>query len=83
VSKVAPAKYASALMGIFFLSLFAASLLGGYVAGTVRAVERGEVYHALGGRADFFLLFVVSSIATGVLLLAMVPMIRRLMHGRG
>ncbi len=83
VSKVAPAKFASALMGIFFLSLFAASLLGGYVAGTVRAVERGEVYHALGGRADFFLLFVVSSIAAGVLLLLMVPMIRRLMHGRG
>jgi POT family proton-dependent oligopeptide transporter len=83
VSKVAPVKYSSALMGIFFLSLFAASLLGGYVAGTVKAVERGEVYHVLGGRADFFLLFVITSILAGVFLLVLVPTIKRLTHGRG
>jgi POT family proton-dependent oligopeptide transporter len=83
VSKVAPVKYSSALMGIFFLSLFAASLLGGYVAGTVKAVERGEVYHVLGGRADFFLMFVITSILAGVFLLVLVPRIKRLTHGRG
>ncbi len=83
VTKVAPLKYASALMGIFFLSLFAASLLGGYVAGAVKAVERGEVYHMLGGRADYFLLFVVTSIVTGFFLLLLVPRIKRLTHGRG
>jgi proton-dependent oligopeptide transporter, POT family len=83
VSKVAPVKYSSALMGIFFLSLFAASLLGGYVAGTVKAVERGEVYHVLGGRADFFLMFVITSILAGVFLLILVPLIKRLTHGRG
>jgi proton-dependent oligopeptide transporter, POT family len=83
VSKVAPVKYSSALMGIFFLSLFAASLLGGYVAGTVKAVERGEVYHVLGGRADFFLMFVITSILAGVFLLVLVPTIKRLTHGRG
>jgi POT family proton-dependent oligopeptide transporter len=83
VSKVAPIKYASALMGIVFLSLFAASLLGGYVAGTVKAVERGEVYHVLGGRADFFLMFVITSILAGVFLLVLVPTIKRLTHGRG
>jgi dipeptide/tripeptide permease len=71
------------LMGIFFLSLFAASLLGGYVAGTVKAVERGEVYHVLGGRADFFLMFVITSILAGGFLLILVPTIRRLTHGRG
>jgi POT family proton-dependent oligopeptide transporter len=83
VSKVAPVKYSSALMGIFFLSLFAASLLGGYVAGTVKAVERGEVYHVLGGRADFFLMFVITSILAGGFLLILVPTIKRLTHGRG
>jgi proton-dependent oligopeptide transporter, POT family len=83
VSKVAPVKYASALMGIFFLSLFAASLLGGYVAGTVKAVERGEVYRVLGGRADFFLMFVISSILAGVFMLVLVPRIKKLTHGRG
>lgn len=83
VSKVAPVKFASALMGIFFLSLFAASLLGGYVAGTVKAVERGEVYHVLGGRADFFLMFVITSILAGVFMLVLVPKIKRLAHGRG
>jgi POT family proton-dependent oligopeptide transporter len=83
VSKVAPVKFASALMGIFFLSLFAASLLGGYVAGTVKAVERGEVYRVLGGRADFFLMFVITSILAGLLMLVLVPTIKRLSHGRG
>jgi proton-dependent oligopeptide transporter, POT family len=83
VSKVAPVKYASALMGIFFLSLFAASLLGGYVAGTVKAVERGEVYQVLGGRADFFLLFVITSLLAAVFLFVLVPLIKRLTHGRG
>jgi POT family proton-dependent oligopeptide transporter len=83
VSKVAPVKFASALMGIFFLSLFAASLLGGYVAGTVKAVERGEVYRVLGGRADFFLMFVITSILAGIFMLVLVPTIKRLTHSRG
>jgi dipeptide/tripeptide permease len=36
----------------------------------------------LGGQADFFLVFVVTSVAAGVLLLALSPWLKRLTHGR-
>jgi hypothetical protein len=37
----------------------------------------------LGGRADFFLMFVITSILAGVFMLVLVPTIKRLTHGRG
>ena len=58
VTKVAPVKIASMMMGVWFLSNFTANLVGGYIAGTVQKVARGEVFTLLGGQADFFLIFV-------------------------
>jgi len=55
--------------GAWFLSSFAANLLTGYLAGMLEAVERGAVFHFLGGQAGFFLILVVISLAAGVLLL--------------
>jgi len=49
--------------GAWFLSSFAANLLAGYLAGMLEAVERGAVFHFLGGQADFFLILVVISLA--------------------
>jgi len=82
VTKLAPAKFASLLMGTWFLANFTANLVGGYVAGLVEKVERGEVFHVLGGQADFFLMFVVSSAAAGVMFLLLTPTLKKLMHGR-
>jgi hypothetical protein len=48
----------------------------------LEAVERGAVFHLLGGQADFFLILVVSSFAAGVLLLGIARWLCRLMHGR-
>ncbi len=83
VTKLAPLKLASLLMGVWYLANFAANLIGGYVAGAVEKVERGEVFRVFDGQADFFLMFVVSSVAAGVLLLGLTPKLRRMMHGRG
>jgi POT family proton-dependent oligopeptide transporter len=83
VTKAAPARYVSLLMGVWFVSTFLANLGGGLVAAQVEAIERGEVrlpWH-FGGQADFFMLFVVSSAAAAVLMLALAPGLRRL--GRG
>ena len=80
VTKAAPARYVSLLMGIWFVSTFLANLGGGLVASQVEAIERGEValpWH-LGGQADFFMLFVVSSVAAAVLMLLLAPLMRRL-----
>src|SRR5262249_56854914 len=43
VTKVAPVRWASLLMGVWFVSSFIANLAGGFVAGQVEAVERGTV----------------------------------------
>ena len=80
VTKAAPARYVSLLMGIWFVSTFLANLGGGLVASQVEAIERGEIalpWH-LGGQADFFMLFVVSSVAAAVLMLLLAPLMRRL-----
>jgi len=60
---------AAMLMGVWFLSSFAANLLVGYLAGMLESEERGAVFHFLGGQADFFMILVVISLAAGVLLL--------------
>jgi POT family proton-dependent oligopeptide transporter len=83
VTKAAPARYVSLLMGVWFVSTFLANLGGGLVAAQVEQIERGEIqlpWH-LGGQADFFMLFVVSSAAAAVLILALSPWLRRLARG--
>jgi proton-dependent oligopeptide transporter, POT family len=79
VSQTAPARLASMLMGIWLTANFVANLIGGYLAGMVQRIERGEVFRVLGGQADFFLIFVVLCLTAGCLLALLVPTIRRLM----
>jgi POT family proton-dependent oligopeptide transporter len=79
VTKAAPARYVSLLMGVWFVSSFLANLGGGIVAAQVEAIERGEIalpWH-FGGQADFFLLFVVSSWAAAALMFALAPVLGR------
>ncbi|MGH7893787.1 MAG: peptide MFS transporter [Candidatus Binatia bacterium] len=79
VTKAAPARYVSLLMGVWFVSSFLANLGGGIVAAQVEAIERGEIslpWH-FGGQADFFLLFVVSSWAAAAVMFGLAPVLRR------
>jgi len=82
VTKLAPVKYVSLLMGLWFFSTAIAEFLAGQLASLSERVEKGEIFHLLGGQADFFLVFVVTSVAAGVLLLALSPWLKRLTHGR-
>ncbi|MGH8520397.1 MAG: hypothetical protein ACREU9_02920, partial [Gammaproteobacteria bacterium] len=82
VTRIAPLKYASMLMGVWFLANFAANLAAGYFAGMLDAFREGRVVTILGGQADFFLILVVSSCAAGILLWLIAPWLNRLMHGR-
>jgi POT family proton-dependent oligopeptide transporter len=82
VTQTAPARIASLLMGIWLTANFVASLIGGYLAGMVQRIERGEIFHLLGGQADFFLIFVVLCLASGLLLAILVPLIRRFTGAR-
>ncbi|MFL5401788.1 MAG: peptide MFS transporter, partial [Gemmatimonadales bacterium] len=78
VTQTAPARLASMLMGIWLTANFVANLAGGYLAGMVVQIERGEVFRILGGEADFFLIFVVSCIGAGTVLWWLVPTVNRL-----
>jgi POT family proton-dependent oligopeptide transporter len=80
VTRAAPARFVSLLMGVWLVSTFLANLGGGLVAAQVEAIERGEITLPwdLGGQADFFALFVVSAAGAGVLLLGIAPLLRRL-----
>jgi len=78
VTQTAPARLGSMLMGAWLTANFFASLSGGYLAGMVQRVERGEVFRLFGGQADFFLIFVISCALAGGVLTLLVPMLRRL-----
>ena len=84
VTKAAPVRHVSLLMGIWFLSSFVANLAGGLIASRVEAIESGKIqlpWH-FGGQADFFFLFVVSSLGPGLLILLLTPWLKKLIAGR-
>src|SRR5207244_5723687 len=70
VTKAAPERYVSFLMGVWFISTFLANLGGGLVASQVEAIERGEIAlpWPLGGQADVLRLLVVAPGAAAVVL---------------
>jgi POT family proton-dependent oligopeptide transporter len=83
VTKVAPVKIASVMMGVWFLSNFLGNFIGGFVAGTVEKFQRGEMpFSVLGGQSDFFLMFAIASFGACALLLVLVPWLKRLIGDR-
>jgi proton-dependent oligopeptide transporter, POT family len=82
ITKLAPARFASLMMGVWFLAFFFSDLVAGLLAGTVEKIERGQVFHVLGGQADFFLMFVVVAFVAGAGLVALSGTVKRLMSGR-
>ena len=83
VTKLAPAKFASLVMGFWFLTSAVANFIAGQLAQVTGKVERGEAFTLLGGQADFFLIFVLASTAAGVALLLVSRPLTRMMHGKG
>jgi POT family proton-dependent oligopeptide transporter len=80
VTKAAPKKHVSLLMGIWFISSFLAYVVGGKLAGMVESIEKGETklpWH-FGGQADFFFLFVVLSCGSGLLIILLTPLLTKL-----
>jgi POT family proton-dependent oligopeptide transporter len=73
VTKLAPARLAALLMGVWFLANFAANWLAGRTA---------ALMGSFGSLAGFFSLFVASSVGAGIVLLMVSPVLRRLMNER-
>lgn len=82
VTKAAPVRFVSLLMGIWFVSSFIANLGGGLIAAQVERIEKGEVrlpWH-IGGQADFFMLFVVVSCGAAIVIAVCTPLFKKLMR---
>jgi POT family proton-dependent oligopeptide transporter len=82
VTKLAPGKIVALMMGFWFFATAISEYLAGFLASFTKKIERGDVFHVLGGQADFFMVFVVSSLLTAVALGVLTPWLRRRMHGR-
>jgi POT family proton-dependent oligopeptide transporter len=89
VTRAAPARFVTLLMGMWFISSFLANLGGGIIASYVDQIEAGKIelfwyrWFKLGGRADYFLMFVISSVGAGLVILALTPVMKKLLHGKG
>ena len=83
-TKLAPKKWASFMMGVWFLAPSIAQLIGGFTFAYIEPIQKGEAFKPIiGGQADFFLVFVITSITAGVVMLAISPILKRLIGGRG
>jgi dipeptide/tripeptide permease len=51
------------------------------VAAFSKKVEAGEVFTLIGGQADFFLFLFVVPMVVGLVVLALSPIIKKMMHG--
>ncbi|HUF30231.1 MAG TPA: peptide MFS transporter [Gemmatimonadaceae bacterium] len=69
VTKVAPVRFASLLMGAWFLANSAAQYIGGLLAAQIENIPE---------QSTFFTIFVVTSFGAAVLMFIMVPLLKRL-----
>jgi dipeptide/tripeptide permease len=82
ITKLAPARFASIFMGVWFTASSVAYILAGYAA---KYFGSGEgISFFLGeksGLADFFLLLALIPMVIGFIALAFAPMLKKMMHG--
>ena len=81
VTKLSPVKIRSLMMGIWFTSNAVSNLVAGFLFAYSSKIEKGDYFVWLGGKADFFLVLVIAPVAAGIIVLALSPMLKRMMHG--
>ena len=81
ITKLAPRRLQSLMMGIWFFSFSLANLFAGLVAAFSKKLEDGTWTFIYPGLPGFFLMLVVVPIAAGVLLTLLCPILKRMMHG--
>lgn len=92
VTKLAPAKLQSLMMGVWFFSFSLANLLGGLIAAfstrfkpdvgsNCDEIAPEIQIPGIEGLAGFYALLVVIPIAAGVFILIISPMLKKMMHG--
>lgn len=83
VTKLAPQRLQSLMMGLWFFTLGLSNLFAGVVATFSEKVEKGEMTFIIEGLPGFYLMLVVFPVGAGVVIAILSPILRRMMHGRG
>ncbi len=82
VTKLSPARYASSMMGVWFIASSVAYLLAGELARMFGSGEGVDLFFGPEkGLADFFLLMGAIPFVIGVIALCLAPKLKRMMHG--
>ena len=74
VTKVAPAKIVSLMMGVWFLSNWGGNVVGGIL---------GAFMKSFSDPVTFWTILLAFPVATGLILFVLAPKLQKLMHGRG
>jgi POT family proton-dependent oligopeptide transporter len=84
VNKLSPARLASLLMGVWFMSNAASNILAGKLAALL-PTGNGEVQSFMGYQianlADFFMLFAIMAGVAAVILFCLCPLLKKMMKG--
>ncbi len=85
VSRLAPPRYASLLMGVWFLSSAVAGYLSGYLTAWLGSGDGDServsfFFGADSGLADFFLIMTLVPFLAGVIVFLLAPKLRKMMH---
>lgn len=82
VTKLAPARYGSFFMGVWFFASSTAYFLAGELAALFGAGDGVTiVFGPASGLADFFLLMGIIPLVIGLIALTLAPTLKRMMHG--
>lgn len=81
VTRLAPARLQSLMMGVWFLSFSLSNLLAGLVAAYSGRLASGEETFVFRGLPGFYLMLVVFPIGAGLFITLLVPVLKRMMHG--
>ena len=83
VNKLAPARFASLLMGIWYLSMATANKFAGILSGLYPEAGKPKSFvgFEIASMYDFFMLFVVISGVASVILFLLSKWLQKLMHG--
>lgn len=83
VNKLAPARFASLLMGVWYLSNAAANKFAGVLSGLYpeNGIAKSIFGYQIANLFDFFMLFVIMSGVAAVILFGLNKWLQKLMHG--
>ncbi len=81
VTKLAPYRLQSLMMGVWFFTFSLANLLAAQIARISTRLQSGELEFIIPGMPGFYLMLVIGPIAAGVLIMVIAPILKRMMHG--